>query len=99
MKLWHLLIAVFLLAIVMGIAREEVGRVAIIVFATGLGEVVLGTSSLLLLFRTFAALGMAQTIGAHLEAIAATAVVLVFGGGSMLAVLWCGASLVQMVVK
>lgn len=99
MRVWHLLIAVFLVAVLLGIARDEVGRVAIIVFATCMGEVVLGTSSLLLLFRTFAALGMAESLGAHIEAIAATAGVVLFGGGSMLVVLWCGASLVQLVVK
>jgi hypothetical protein len=99
MRLWHILFAVFVLAMGMGIAREEVGRVAVIVFLTTLGEVFLGTSSLLMLFRTFGAMGMARSPLDYAEAIAATAGVLVVGAGSMVGVMWCGAAMVTLVVK
>jgi hypothetical protein len=99
MRLWHILFAVFVLAMGMGIARDEVGRVAVIVFLTALGEVVLGTSFLMMLFRTFGALGMARSPMAYAEAIAATAGVLVVAAGAMVGVLWCGAAMVVLVVK
>jgi hypothetical protein len=98
MRLWHLLFAVFVVALVLAIGQDDVGRVALVVFVTGLGEVVLGTTALMCLFQTVGGIGEAKTLGAHLEAIAATILVLVLGTLAMNAVLWAGVWLVQQVV-
>ena len=45
----------------MGIVRDEVGRVAVIVFFTGLGTCVAGVASIMALFQTVGALGEART--------------------------------------
>lgn len=99
MRLWHLYVAVLVLAVAMAVARDEVGRVALVIFLTALGAVVLGTSSVLMLFRTVGAFGSARSLGAHLEAVAATAGVLAIGGGATLGVIWCGAAVVHAVVR
>ena len=99
MKIWHLTLAVFVLAIAMTVARDEIGRVALVVFVTAIGEVVLGTSAILMLFRTLGSFGAARSFVAHLQALVATAGVLFFGGASMLAIMWFGASLLQVVVQ
>jgi hypothetical protein len=52
------------------------GRVALIVFVTGRGEVVFGMTSLLALFESVGSLGEAKGPVAHVEAIAVTALVL-----------------------
>ena len=61
MKILHILFAVFLAAIMMTIARDPVGRVALIVFLTGLGVLGLATASLMLLFRALSAIGSAES--------------------------------------
>ncbi len=99
MRLWHIVLAVFLLALILAIARDPVGRVALIVFFTSLSVVVLGVSSIMLLFRTIAAFGAAQSFFAHIEAVVATAGVLFVGGSSVLVALWFGARIVQLVTS
>ncbi|MDB5351552.1 MAG: hypothetical protein JWN86_2799 [Planctomycetota bacterium] len=99
MRLWHLIFAVFLTALCLAFCRDEVGRVALTIFVTGLCLIFLATSSLMLLFRTFGALGMARSWLGQIEALAATIGVLCFGSASMWAVLWCGLAVVQKVVK
>lgn len=99
MRTWHLTFAVFLAALAFAFAREEVGRVALVVFLTASAMVALGTTSVMLLFRTFGSLGTARRAGDYVEAVAATLGVLAFGASSMLAVLWCGISWVWMVVR
>jgi hypothetical protein len=98
MRLWHILTTVFFVALVLAIARSDVGKVGLIVFFTGLGEVVLGATALMHLFKTIGALGMARGLSAHVEAIVATALVLMVATVSMNAVLWAGVVLLQAVV-
>jgi hypothetical protein len=98
MRLWHLIFLVMMAAIVAAVARESVGRVALVVFVTGLLEFILGTTFLMTLFRTFGAIGEARRLLAYLEAIIATALVLVVASYVMTAVLWVGVWLVQRVV-
>lgn len=98
MKLWHLLLAIVGTAIVLAIARDPIGRVALIVFTTALGLMILGVSSLLMLFRTVGAIGMARSLWHYVEATFATAGVLFFGTAAMLAVLWCGMSMLALAV-
>jgi hypothetical protein len=76
MRLWHLIYVILLVALVMTISRDPAGRVALVVFVTGLGEVILGTTSLLVLFQSVGMIGEAKGLGEHVEALATTAVVL-----------------------
>ncbi len=98
MKLWHLSFVVLLLAMMMAIARDEIGRVALVVFLTGIALIVLGVSSLMMLFRTVAALGSAETLSSSMEALAATAAVLLIGAASMWLALWVGLGLIWMML-
>jgi len=98
MRLWHLIFLIVMAAVVLAIARESVGRVALVIFTTGLIEFVLGLTFVMTLFRTFGALGEAQRLVAYLEAIVATILVLVVASYVMNAVLWVGVWLVQRVV-
>jgi hypothetical protein len=90
MRLWHLILGVFLAATCLAIAREEPGRVAVVVFITGLCEVALGTTALLILFRTFAGIGEARGAAGYVEAVAATVLVLVLASLAMNGVFWLG---------
>lgn len=98
MRLIHLLFAVFFIAIGMAIARDEVGRVALVVFFTGLGEFVFGLVAIMTLFQTIGAIGEAHRLQEYLQAIAATAVVLFVATATMNGLLWAGMSILQRVV-
>lgn len=98
MRLWHLLALVFFAALLLAIWRTEVGRVALIVFFTGLAEVVLGTTAIMNLFKTIGALGHARGLASHVEALAATALVLMLATIGMNAVLWGGMALLQQIL-
>ncbi|QEH37498.1 hypothetical protein OJF2_60890 [Aquisphaera giovannonii] len=95
MRLWHLSATILMLALVMTIARDPVGCVALIVFVTGLGEVVLGTTAVMALFQTIGAIGMARGLIEHGQALAATTAVLVLATGLMSSWLFIGLWLVQ----
>ena len=95
MLLSTLVFIVLVLGTIMGIARDEVGRVAVIVFFTGLGTCVAGVASIMALFQTFGAHGEARTIGAHVEALASTILVLTVGSFAMLGLLFGGGLLLQ----
>lgn len=98
MRLWHLLTLVLMVALVLAIARSDVGRVALIVFFTGIGEIILGVTALMQLFKTIGAFGEARGLTAHVEAIVATALVLLIATIGMNAVLWAGLWLLQELV-
>jgi hypothetical protein len=98
MRLWHILFAVMLVALIMAISRDAAGRVAVIVFFGGLVEVVLGTTALMHLFQTIGQFGAARGLYAHLEALMATIVVLILATASMNAVMWIGIILLQITV-
>jgi hypothetical protein len=99
MRIWHLIVIIFVLGCLFGIARSEVGRVAVIIFFTGLGELILGTVALMHLFKTIGSIGEAKTLGAHLEAVFATLLVLLAATISMNAVFWAGSSLLVQVMQ
>jgi hypothetical protein len=94
MRLWHLTLSTLLLAVVLTIAREPAGAVSLVVFFCGIGEVVLGTTVLMMLFQALAAVGYAEGFVDHVEAVAVSFVILVIGAGLMLAWLFVGAWLV-----
>ena len=98
MRLSTLLFAILVLATLMGIVRDEVGRVAVIVFFTGLGTIVVVLGAIMALFQTVGAFGHARSVLSHLEALLATAMVLVVGSSVTLGLLFAGAQLVQWAV-
>ncbi len=98
MRIWHLIVAVIITATFLTLWRDPVGRVALIVFVTGLGEVFFGLTALLALFRTIGAIGQARRLSAYAEALVATGLVLVVASALMNGLLWIGVWLVQRVV-
>jgi hypothetical protein len=95
MRLWHLFVFILALSLILTIVRDQVGRIALIVFVTALGEVILGTTAVMALFQTIGSLGAAKGLFAHAEAIATTALVLIIGTTIMSSWLFIGAWLVQ----
>jgi hypothetical protein len=95
MRLSTLVFAILVIGTILGIARDEVGRVAVIVFFTGLGTTFSALASIMALFQTVGAFGEAKTLVAHIEALAATIVVLIVGTAIMLGLLFGGGLLVQ----
>jgi len=95
MRLWHLFVFILALAVILAIVRDQVGRIAIIVFTTALGEVIFGTTAVLALFQTIGAIGEAKGLFAHAEAVATTALVLIIATTIMSSWLFAGAWLVQ----
>ena len=98
MRLAHLVLAVALVACVLAASREPATRVCVVVLLTGMGEVVFGLAGVMALFQTIGALGEARSPGSHLEALAATAVVLTVATAFMSAWLFVGAWIVTAVV-
>lgn len=98
MRLWHWLFLIWMTAITLTVCREPIGRVAVIVFITGLIEIVLGTTAIMTLFRTLGAIGEARRITAYAEAVLATMLVLVVASISMNAVFAVGIRLAQRVI-
>src|SRR3954470_8228651 len=98
MRLWHLTLGVLITACVLSLSRDPAGAVAVIVFITGLGEVVLGTTAIMALFQTLGALGEARGLAAHAEALVATTVVLTVATAIMCGWLFIGAWIVQVAV-
>lgn len=95
MRLWHLVVFILAMGLVLAIVRDPVGRIALIVFVTALGEVVIGTTAVLALFQTIGSLGEAKGVVAHAEAVATTTLVLVLATAVMSSLLFGGAWLVQ----
>ncbi len=98
MRIWNLSLATFVLAVVLAMLRDEVGRVAVIVFLAGLGLMASGLMAIMALFQTLGAFGEARGVVAHVEALAASAVVLLVGSAAMLAAIYAGAWLVNLAV-
>ena len=71
------------------------GRIALIVFVTALGEVVIGTTAILRCSRPSARWERPRGVVAHAEAVATTTLVLVLATGLMSSWLFAGAWLVQ----
>jgi hypothetical protein len=98
MRLLHLLFGIFVVALLLTFAREPAGRVAVIVFLVGLGEVALGTTALLALFQAVGAIGEADSLVSHAEAVLATSLVLTVGSSTMAGLFVAGIWLVNMAV-
>jgi hypothetical protein len=95
MRLWHLFVFILGLSLILTIVRDQVGRVALIVFVTALGEVFFGTTAVMALFQTIGSLGEAKGLFAHAEALATTTLVLIIATTIMSSWLFAGGWLVQ----
>jgi hypothetical protein len=95
MRLWHLILVILALGVIMAIVRDTVGRIALIVFVTALGEAIIGTTAVLALFQTIGGIGEAKGLFAHAEAFATTALVVIIATTVMASWLFAGAWLVQ----
>ena len=98
MRLSTLCFVVVVLAVMFTLMRDEVGRVGVIVFVTGLIMTVAGTAALLALFTTIGALGEARTLYHHVEALVATALVLAVGSSGMLGAMFLGAYFIELAI-
>jgi hypothetical protein len=98
MRLWHLVVLILFVGVLLAITRDVVGRIALIIFITGLGEVIFGTTAVMALFQTIGALGMARGFFEHGQAVAATTLVLIGATAVMSVWLFVGAWLVQAVL-
>jgi hypothetical protein len=99
MRLWHLFVFIVAFSLILTIVRDQVGRIALIVFVTALGEVIFGAIAVLALFQTIGSFGEAKGLFAHAEAVATTALVLIIGTTIMSSWLFAGAWLVQATVS
>ncbi len=95
MKIWHLTVVILIVAVVLTLFRDPVGRVGVIMFVTGLGEAVFGVTAIMALFQTIGAIGMARGVFEHAEAVAETSLVLVVATAVMSFWLFAGVWLVQ----
>ena len=98
MRIWHTIFAVFLTAMGLALCRDPAGRVAIVVFVTGLIEFVLGLAAVMMLFQTVGSIGEARGLLEHVQGLLATAIVLAVGSGGMVVVLGVGYFLLQSVI-
>jgi hypothetical protein len=95
MRLWHLFVVILALCVIFAIVRDQVGRIAFIVFVTALCEVIIGTTAVLALFQTIGSLGEAKGMFAHVEAVATTTLVVIIATTVMSSLLFAGAWLVR----
>lgn len=99
MRVWHGMLAIFLAAIVIKITENPAGKVAVVVFTTGLGLIILGATGLLWLFQTLGEIGAANGGGQRLAAVGASAVVLFLATASMTGVLLIGMSFLKAILQ
>jgi hypothetical protein len=95
MRLWHLVVVILAVGLLLAIVRDQVGRIALIVFVTALGEAIFCTAAILALFQTIGGIGEAKGLFAHVEAVATTALVVIIATAIMASWLFAGAWLVQ----
>lgn len=98
MRILHLVYGVFMLALAFAVAREPVGRVALVVFITLGGELICGTTAVMLLFQTIAAIGDARGALEYVQSLMATAFVLAVSSWLMIGMLYICASIIGRVV-
>lgn len=91
MRLQTLAFIIMMIAVVLTICRDPAGRVAVIVFVTGLGEFALGLAAVMALFQTVGSIGLARDLLEHAEAFVATMIVLTVGSAAMAGWLFAGA--------
>jgi hypothetical protein len=95
MLIWHPVFGILVIAIALSVASDPAGRVAPIVFRTATGEVVVGTTVVLVLLQTAGAISEAKGLPAHVGAPAATSQVLAVTTFVMTGLLFVGVWLIR----
>ena len=95
MRVWHLLLLIFAVAIMLAVSKERIGQVFLVMFLTGVAEVVCGTTAIMNLFKSIGAIGRAGSPAAYIEAIAATALILMLATIAMTGLMFVGASILR----
>ncbi|GIW86307.1 MAG: hypothetical protein KatS3mg108_0631 [Isosphaeraceae bacterium] len=98
MRLYQLILAVMLLALMLSVSRSEQGKITLIVFLTALATMLVGATALTHLFRTVGAFGHAERLKEQLEAIAATMFIVFVASSLMNLIIGTGIFLVQQFV-
>lgn len=95
MRLQTIALVILFVAFILTLCRDPAGRVGVIVFFTGVGEVGLGLAAVMALFQTLGAIGEARGLLEHADALAATAAVLAVGAAVMSLWLFVGVWCIQ----
>jgi hypothetical protein len=98
MRILHIIYAVFMLAMALTIAREPVGRVALVVFIALGAELICGLTAVMLLFQTVASIADARDALEYVQSLMATAIVLAVASGLMLAMLSLALTMIGRVI-
>jgi hypothetical protein len=94
MRIWHNILLVYLAALTLTLCRDPAGRVSIIVFLTGVAELICATSAVMMLFQTLGSIGEAKGLVGRLQGLVASACVLIIAGGMMAGTLAFGLMMV-----
>ncbi len=95
MRLWHLSVAILVLAVLMTIVRDSTGRAVLIVFVTALGEGGMSVAMGMALFQTIGAAAMARGLPDLAKGLAGTVLILILVPIVMLAWLLLGVLLLR----
>jgi hypothetical protein len=94
MRIWHSILLVYLAALTLTLCRDPAGRVSIIVFLTGIAELICATAAVMMLFRTIGSIGEAKGMVGRLRGLVASVFVLAIAGGMMAGTLAFGLTMV-----
>jgi hypothetical protein len=98
MRIYQIIVAVMVVALVLSVSRSEQGKITLIVFFTGLATMLVGAAALTHLFKTVGAFGHAECLKDQLEAIAATMFIVFVASSLMNLIIGAGIFLVQQFV-
>jgi hypothetical protein len=98
MRIWHSILLVYFVALALTLCREPAGRVGIVVFLTGIAELICATAAVMMLFQTLGSVGEADGLVGRLRGLAASTCVLIVAGGMMAGMLAFGLMMVFRVV-
>lgn len=98
MRILHIVYVVFMLAMALAVAREPVGRVALVVFVALGAELICGTAAVMILFQTVSSIAEARDALECVQGLMATAVVLAVASSLMLAMLSLAMTMVARVI-
>ena len=99
MRLWHLTLMILVVAVILAIARDLMGRVILVMMLIGLGMVFLATTATMYLFQTVGAFGEARGLPEHAKALGATVAVLIGAAMGTVGVIFVGGTLLQALVR
>jgi hypothetical protein len=98
MRIWHNVLLVYLAALTLTLCRDPAGRVSIVVFVTGVAELICATAAVMMLFKTLGSIGEAKGLVGRLRGLGASVCVLIIAGAMMAGSLAFGLMIVFKVV-